>query len=145
MKRVRICICKICHKEFSPKNLYSGKGYFCSKSCYGRSVARLKRPGIGDKISKTKKGKGTYKDFPCKICGKVMTLTPCWWGKRITCSRECMGKIVSKRLVEMWKNPKDWFIEKLRAGIIKSKKLGNNGKETKPEKVFREALEKRKK
>ncbi|MBI2049657.1 DUF559 domain-containing protein [Candidatus Roizmanbacteria bacterium] len=137
--------CQICNKKFrlSLYKINHGMGKYCSKQCYGAAVKGSKRPFIGEKISKTKHAKGKYVNFICEVCKKQTLLSPSHAEGRRTCSRECMGILVSHRLKKMWENPPDSLIEKIRTATIKRRKNGRINKETKPEKMFREELERK--
>lgn len=136
-------VCKICGKGFIPKN--SGNvGIYCSKMCYGESRRNTKQEhSVIQKMIRTKRLRGGYKIKHCEVCGKEMELNPYWFEIRRTCSRKCAGVLNSRRLVEMWKNPPIDMINKIRAKMIERRSKGRLEKETKPEKIFREELEKR--
>lgn len=98
----------------------------------------------GEKISLTKQAKRICVDFVCEVCGKKDNLTPGRRKHRRTCSRKCSGVLNSNRLKLFWENPSTEFIQKLRTKAVERRKFGRADKETKPEKTFREELEKRK-
>lgn len=137
--------CKTCNKKFwlPLHKINHGMGKYCSKKCYGSAVKGDKRPYIGEKISKTKHAKGKYINFICEVCKKQTLFSPSHAEGRRTCSRKCMGILISQRLKKMWENPSNSLIEKLRMAAINRRRKGRINKETKPEKVFREELERR--
>lgn len=147
VRRGYSCIlrCKICGIKFksSQSRVNKGLGKYCSKKCYGIASKGGKRPEIGLKIRQTKKERGSYVHFVCEICGKKIDLSISHAKGRRTCSRKCSGVLVSRRLKQMWENPPEGMIEKMRKAMIKRRSFGRIDKETKPEKIFREELEKR--
>jgi very-short-patch-repair endonuclease len=139
-------ICLICGTDIKicESKIKSGMGKYCSKKCYGIAKTGVSRPDIGKKISNTKIKNSKRITKECEVCSNKIVLTPCWADKRRTCSRGCAGELNSRRLKEMWKNPPDDMIEKMREAMTKRRKSGRINKETKPEKIFREELERRK-
>ena len=136
-------VCKTCGISFPPRNA-SDKRIYCSKRCYGDAVVGTKKPlGIGVKISVAKQMKSKRVPIPCEICGTIMLLTPTEQRYRRTCSRKCVGQLVSQRLKEMWKNPPQSMVDKMRAKAVERRGYGRLEKETKPERLFREELERR--
>ena len=107
------------------------------------------KKSISSLIDKVKIGRGYSGNLYCQICKKKFKSTQARVDRggakgRRTCSRECAGQLISQRLKMMWENPSEGLIEKLRASAIKRRGKGRIDKETKPEKIFREELEKRK-
>lgn len=138
-------ICRNCEKRFksTQARVDRGLGKYCSKKCYGEAKKGISRPGIGEKISKTKQAKSKKLRIICEVCKKDIVLTPGTANGRRTCSRKCSGVLNSNRLKIMWKNPPEEMIEKMRIAMVKRRSKGRIAKETKPERVFREELQKR--
>lgn len=138
-------MCRLCGENFksTQSRVKRGLGKYCSKKCYGLATTGSKHPGIGEKISKTKKKRGVYVNFECEICDKKIQFSPSHAKGRRTCSRKCCGKLVSERLKKMWQNPPEKMLEKMRAAMIERRSKGRIDKETKPERIFREELERR--
>jgi very-short-patch-repair endonuclease len=142
-KTIGTSTCKTCGIQFIRKSS-GNKGYFCSKKCYGISLRGLKKSKeFGNKISQTKQAKSVKVPFSCEVCGRDMTSTSGLLKRRRTCSKECRGVLNSRRLRKMWQNPPQDLIDKMRAAMIKRRSHGRLEKETKPEMLMREELERR--
>lgn len=142
---IQACRCRVCTKNFwlSEHKVLGGLGKYCSKKCYGLARTGIKKPTLGPKISKTKQLKSIKTIKKCEVCNLEWITTPGAALKRRTCSRRCAGSLNSSRLRQMWKNPPIEMIDKMRQAMVKRRSSGRLEKETKPEKIMREELERR--
>lgn len=98
-------VCDQCGAEYRATPATSGR--FCSRACFGAWQSANRRGEAHPSFGKKRPRGKTLLPVVCPVCGKTFGVKPCAVGRRVCCSKSCLGKHLA--ILSAGENNPNWL------------------------------------